>query len=504
MSSNRPLFSTSLTMAAVIAMGFGVLAAGVASTKLLWYDEIQTVRLGRLADWHQFWMASLAGFDFTPPLNFAISHWITVLLGEGQVVWRLPQILATVVASICLYSFTSHRSGQLVGLAGLAIYWSTCAFKYAIEARAYAFVLLGGAIFLVGCQRVFDKPDCRSPWLGAVCGGLLIAIGTHVTGVLILLAAIPAYLYLVFVRRNIQWYFLLSVGCGVLPFIQYVPIYWQADLVHFDHPYFRPSLTVVVNSYVSAAGWALLFVPLLAAATLLLSDDGSKLRGFARRLRVSLPTLDWLLVMGNVGVPSLFAVMCSATHKPFISRYGVLSSLGIAVVFAVILNAATFGDISKLRALVSVLAILCVSLAFGAHREMNEDVSSFGRLLNEISRLPTDDTILCPTGNTFLQLDQYGGDSVRRRLVYVTDWNRCMRLVGTDAGHVAFTRGLRYLRPHARVMGYADLIGRERKLWVVKCRSDVWSWSDRALEEDGYTVGGSFNEQCMVEMTRHR
>jgi hypothetical protein len=470
--------------AILITLACVALSLVCSSRKLFWYDELQTVRIAGLSDFQSYVRSSTAGFDLNPAPVYWLTNLSVAALGDNHAAARAPQCFATALGGLAFYFFLRRRLSASAALPALCLYWTTGAFEYSFEARAYAFVLCGASIFFLGLQRTVDGSRL---WLAAVVAGLWISIGFHVTGILAVAAAAPALALEAWRRRRIDLPLAAAVAVGLLPALQYPPIYRAAATLTFSHTLLNVSAETLIATYVTAARFAFL-VPLLFLCVCVL---GSLVKAWPvdwRLPELRVPSaFDWTLMASAFLTPLAFALAAILLHKPFNQRYGLIAAWGFAAASAILLSALT----TKSRLLYFVSAALCfagppASAAYATYRDTRNAVS-LQRRIATLERIPAAE-IAVSNGELFLQLNRYAPPALLQRIVYLEDRERAIHILGTDTVNAAFTNGLPYLRPEARVVRYREFIRRGETFFVFECAGDWFSWQARALREDGFTL----------------
>jgi uncharacterized membrane protein len=192
-----------------------------ASRKCFWFDELVTVYLCRLPDFHSTWAAVAHGVDFNPPLFYLLTRSSQRLFGEGLIATRLPEILAFWLFCVCLYFFVSRRVGRLAGFVAAALPFFTLAQYYAYEARPHAIVLGWCGLALVCWQRATEG-ERRYLWLAAFGLSLAGALMSHVYAVYVVFPFVVAEIYRLLKNRRFEWGMIAAI---VLPLILAATIY---------------------------------------------------------------------------------------------------------------------------------------------------------------------------------------------------------------------------------------------------------------------------------------
>jgi hypothetical protein len=128
-----------------------------------WLDEIWSYNLARRA-------RSVADIFLSPDLKSDNNHqlntvWLYVLGDQRDwVLYRIPALVAGVLAVAVAYSIGGHRSRLEGMLAGLGVAGSFMMVVYSTEARGYALVLLFALLAFVALRRYLDAPSLAAGW----------------------------------------------------------------------------------------------------------------------------------------------------------------------------------------------------------------------------------------------------------------------------------------------------------------------------------------------------
>jgi hypothetical protein len=137
-----------------------------------WLDEIWSYDLARRA-------RSVADIFFSPDLKLDNNHqlntlWLYVLGDQPHwVLYRVPALVAGVLAVVVAYAAGGHRSRAEGWFAGLGVAVSFTMVVYSTEARGYALVLLFALLAFVALRRYLDAPSVA----GAARFWIWIALG---------------------------------------------------------------------------------------------------------------------------------------------------------------------------------------------------------------------------------------------------------------------------------------------------------------------------------------
>ena len=160
-------------------------AAGRASQRLLWNDELFTLYTSQLASVDIF-KALATGLDLHPPAGYFVLKATTLTFGDGLVQARLCALAGFALACLAIGRFVGRAAGALPGTVAMLIPFVTGAYDYAFEARPYAPMLGLSAVALV-CWQATSGPRRR---VALVALGLTIAtlVSFHYFGTLLVVA----------------------------------------------------------------------------------------------------------------------------------------------------------------------------------------------------------------------------------------------------------------------------------------------------------------------------
>ena len=158
-------------------------AAGKASERLLWHDELFTLYASQLSP-AALWEALADGLDLQPPLGYLVTRITTSTLGDGLVAMRVPSLVGFGLGCVCLGLFVKRRVGLAGGTVALLVPSVTAGYDYAYEARPYGMLLgLTGVALLL--WQATERPRSRRLAALGLAIALAIAVSLHYYGVLL-------------------------------------------------------------------------------------------------------------------------------------------------------------------------------------------------------------------------------------------------------------------------------------------------------------------------------
>jgi 4-amino-4-deoxy-L-arabinose transferase-like glycosyltransferase len=210
-----------LVVAALLA-GILLIAVGVASHKLFWYDELITVFTASLPTVGGVWHFFADGLDTTGPVASLVARAGMHLPLPPELSVRFPFILAYMGMCLGLYGFIRRRYRVGYALAAMLFPLVLPTFCYFMtEARAYA-LMLGGASLGMYFWQTAAEGKAR-PWsIFGLWLALALAIASHLFALFLFVPFAAAQLARDWTRKRPDWpvwLALLLFPCGFLPFL---------------------------------------------------------------------------------------------------------------------------------------------------------------------------------------------------------------------------------------------------------------------------------------------
>lgn len=121
-----------------------------------------------------------------PPLyHFLIHYWLRTF-GPTEFATRVPSVLAYTIMSFLLYRFVRKYADIYTGLTVVMLCLACGTFRLAHEARPYSLVLAADVMSLVCWANIADNKKNRVLALVGMWVGIVIAVGSHWYGCLVL------------------------------------------------------------------------------------------------------------------------------------------------------------------------------------------------------------------------------------------------------------------------------------------------------------------------------
>jgi dolichyl-phosphate-mannose-protein mannosyltransferase len=494
MSSLVTAFSKFLTPAVAIACALGLLgAAGRASQRLLWADELYTYYVSQLPV-AGIWHALADGIDPHPPLGYVTTKIALGFFGDGLVQARLAPLAGFALAVLGIGRFVGRRYGFAAGAVASLVPFVTAAYDYSFEARPYAMVLGLSAVALV-CWQAAAGPARRRALVGlavAIAG----SVSSHYFGGLVVIAIVVGELVRGQAgdRRPGVW---IAVAAGLAPLLALLPLL-EASSGWSGAFWTRPSFAQWLYTY-----RLFLFPTVLPAAIVLAA--GSVIALWNREAARSAPSELEMTDQARADLAVCVALFLSPTAAVAIAyvaggyhaRYSIVMVLGFAGLIGQFLGSARSIHLCRLSAIVLAMWVMARGIVAAAPLLSGgplPDVFTIHPLLASPT-LPPSLPIVVGDGAAYIQLEHYAPPALGRRLRAV--------LAPQDPPGASYSdtskRGLEGLarwHPMA-VVRYEDLLRRREPFLAY---ADA-SWLPHRLARDGARLellGATFEDSLIL------
>jgi uncharacterized membrane protein len=156
----------------------------IASKRLLWFDEINTLQIAQLPDVATLWQVQNSFRGDSPPITYhLLVRLIYHLTGKAETAVRLLSTLAMIAALLVVFDCARRLTDGISGLLAMGVLASSFLAYYGYEGRPYTLVVLFTAIAL--WLWLHTKQDSN---LAAVAFGatIFLTVTVQFTGVLAL------------------------------------------------------------------------------------------------------------------------------------------------------------------------------------------------------------------------------------------------------------------------------------------------------------------------------
>lgn len=390
----------------------------------LWFDELATLFVASQPTMSGMFHAMLA--DGNPPLYFLLVRLCLHLSVHTEVAVRLPSMLAFPASALAVFVFVRRITSFRFGLLSMCILLgSLTGTHYAVEARAYALLLMFTALLLCFWQSA--RKDRNRRWaLPGIALCTACAVLTHQYGILYAVLPITTgEIVRWIVRKRLDRAVLMCVGLGSLPiFATYPPMLRAQGLL----------LSVIRGSatFWARPGWADLgcyqemwpivipiLVPILLFAFVLVSAVLPPAKVLPTN-SVSVPPEDLAVAdVLTMFVPILILLTHFGTNF-FVSRYAIGSSLGIALTVGILAAyaSARWRLISRLVPLIVLYGIASGILILWLAAKPDPPIDHGASLF---AAAPGSEPIVVASALEFVPSWWYADAVTRSRLHYLSD-----------------------------------------------------------------------------------
>lgn len=467
-----------------------VLAASHA--KPLSHDELFTLYISRAASLHDLFR-DIRLIDLNPPLSYLLTRLSLRVLPAETLACRFPEMLAFLVAMLALFTFVRRRMGVLFGLLAGALFFSSLAGELAILARPYALLLACLTLVLVSWQKAIDlRGSRRAVILLALALSAAAMLLSHVFALLAWCALAGAELARSLGRRRPDLPVVLALTAPLAAGLSYLPLLRNHAASSFPVA-FQPTGEDVFLFYFSHIDRELTTLWLTAVAVLILL--GRKyLRGSSTFF---FTPAEWASVIGMLALPAIQIALLIQAHGTFFPRYGVIASMGAAVLATSFLAWWTARDL-RAALLASVIALLIsgqVSLAIDGlpillnrhPMRASEPVIEPCQVCALANAIDATLPIVDSSGLTFLEMDHRESADLLRRVFYLTDPAASMQFA-----HASIFEGMPLERKFfpilANVETYPNFLRQHPHFFVYGQYDYPEDWLLRKLEADGAEI----------------
>jgi hypothetical protein len=409
-----------------------VLALGQSADKLLWFDELITLKSASLPHWRDVSTFYSSGLDTNSPLAALILRAGLILPFSPEIASRLPFTFAFLVMSWCMFGFVHRRYPAGYALAALIFSAYPLLFYFATEARAYALVLAAAGVGLYSWQSAvagrYRPLSIFCLWIA-----LAFAINAHAFAIFLFIPFAMAQFVQDFRNRKPDWAIWFALALFPIGIVPVLHGELASKKIYGANFWSKPDLKSMFESYTD-----LLFSGgLTYLVLLLLVAIGAVLLRWQRRLPVSsvespgFSMPEWVLVSMLATLP-LYVVPLAYPLHAYHSRYVLYCNIGLIAL--VVAAAAEAARRNRIAGAVLLAFFLCAACRYRAatitdglramvhpgrvHRQLQAGFNNLKWVsIIEQSNLPvvTDDPVL------YTQLDYYARPELQQRLYAVTD-----------------------------------------------------------------------------------
>jgi uncharacterized membrane protein len=313
----------SWVFAVLLSLFFLATSLHVASRRLLWFDEINTLQIAQLPDLKTLWEVQNGFRGDSPPIVYhLLVRLIYHLTGKAEIAVRLLSAVAMALALLVVFDCTRRLTDGTHGLVAMCVLTTSFLTYYGYEGRPYALVVLFTSIAL--WLWLHTKPDSNA---AAVAFGvtMFLALTMQFNAVL---ALAPFGLWELYHWR--PWKMpspklMAGVIATVCAIALCLPQMRQAS-AWFVISWCPPSIPALAAVYGEMFPLGLLVLAIFAILVCLLRTGGKPM-GDAE-------SLCWLFLT----VPIAGFVVAEAVTNAFYNRYLIAMLPGVAVAFACLVS----------------------------------------------------------------------------------------------------------------------------------------------------------------------
>ena len=232
----------------LVGIVFVILTTIMSGAKLLWFDEFITLYIAKLNRLDAIWDALARAMDPNPPLTHVLVMWSMRIFGEGPYALRLPSVIATLIAGICVYKFLRPRVPAVYAISAMCILGCTRAFEYAFESRGYALLVCFAAVSLLAWTKIVEN-ERKLLWSVVLALALAAGISSNYYAVLAFFPIAAGEAVRTYQRRRIEWSVWLAMVIGAVPLFFYLPLIRRAIQVFAPYAWNKPSWGLVEYTY---------------------------------------------------------------------------------------------------------------------------------------------------------------------------------------------------------------------------------------------------------------
>jgi len=404
-----------------------VMAAAVASIRLLWFDELVTFYIAKTGSLSAIWHALELGADPNPPLTALLVLWSTRLFGNSELAIRLPSIIAGVAVVLLLFLFLQRRLPVIASAIGALFFMSTRAFDYSYEGRSYATTACFCMLALVLWRAAIEGPR-RTAASIALSLSLMAGISSNYFAVLAIFPIAAGEIVRTIQHRRIELRIWIALFFGGLPIFFYMPLVNRAVARFAPYAWNKPSWDLVSETYRLLLGDSLNVVLLLlfAAISVYLYKRYDQRTDTPR----TFPAHEFAAILTLIAYPVLGYIIAIIRAGMISPRFFLPMCIGISIVVAL--------SVHKLfsRSSVITVALLLITASWMLAR----NAISIAGLLEQREALfslresmPPRGKLLMPDSLLALPMYHYSQLSVASRIVFPFDLAAIRKFKGEDS-----------------------------------------------------------------------
>ncbi len=482
-----------LVLLAGLLAVFGLAAAGVASSKPLWHDEIFTVVLCRLPDMASVWRELQTGMEQMPPLTHVLSRVAYSAGGGTPFAVRLASIIGLGVFVLCVFFVLRPRLPVEYSLAGAAIPFLTQALHFAYEARPYA-VVLGFTGVAVLCWDRAPERRGRALAITGLAVACAAAVSCHYYAVLIVIPLAAGELARSLRPPRFDAAVWIALASPLVPLAAFLPLIRAARSFATSF-WARPQLSTFGDAYAYLVGLAApLFIALAIfwAAYLAFArrrDGAADAGGLNAGLAVS---------AGFIALPAIAVVSAFATGA-FAPRYAIWAVAGLALGIPYLAYRTTSASRTFGRVMATYLLCAAVLVQFVAwkkwHAAGGEPASI--AMIEPLTHIGLPVVYADPVG--YVQFAWYAPRILNERVYYISEPKAALRVLGSDSAERALLQLSKLTSLHTSSL--APFLAEHERFLVYEAGDLSWLVPELLARGASLTLRGGFGEGRVYEVS---
>ena len=345
-------------------------------------------------------------------------------------------------------------------------------------------VMCGVMIAWVSWQSRVEAERPRALHLAGIFLGLALALLAHMWAMLV-----PGCFVMSAIARRLKGDGVLDRGAlaaMMAPWallLSYRPIVAATRQIQFEGEVYNSDLIGSYDKFIGHWPIFLLLLGLFLIGTTLFT--GREEAGRSEGSGGGLLAEDTVLALCLVLVPVTVLAITNVTHSAFMTRYGLVATLGLSVLLSQLFTVLAHRARGRCYAM---LLILGLGLSAHSLRSALSARQAVAPNLAAILAIPeiggSIEPIVYGIGTVFLETDFVAPAELAKRMVYVADPELAARTIGTNGVDSALIAGREYLGMRGRMISYAELRARYRSFWLVDDSANALNWISEKLRAD--------------------
>lgn len=438
----------------------------VASSKLLWDDELYTLFIAKTGSLQGILKALETGADQHPPGFYYLTNLILQIFPLTYITVRLPSIAGFWLFCVCVYFILRRVTSPLWAVVGMLLPLLTGGFYYATEARGYGLVL-GFIALAFLCWTLAAGDVLRRVVVPALAFSLAAAVSSHYYAVLACAALGAGECVRTVARRRIDWPVWLAFTAAALPFAIF-PKVWSAAGSYSANFWAAPIFFNFSGFHLDMLGWVQGIVVAVLALTLLVASLN---RGYEEPPPRRQPTAWWLTSCGAFLLLPLMT-MCLAllvTHG-YTQRYAISALLGSLLLLVYFFDRITTRAVA-LAALAIVVGCIAVRVPYlvAQYRQSVMDLREEVSIFSKVGSLP----VVMTEPTIFHRFSFYAPRDLASNVSYLASPKSAIKYSGFDT----VDRGFLDLQPWFPInIVPPEAFLKSHSLFLAYGSLNPWSW----------------------------